>query len=172
MNSTEVIKVGYSDYWDIWLKRIGDRIALKRITPLDYEYMEEYIDNNCDLLSEWQDDAYNWHTELGYDERRQNYEYRYDDWFSYDSDLDTYYDNNDNNYTYDYFYPTDHSKEDIINIVVDTFDDDYNVWNFEEEINLDSFRETVWRFYDDCIKYREELEENKKPHWSAFNYYK
>lgn len=173
MGSVEIIKVGYSDYWDIWLKRIGDRIQLKRVTPLDYDYMQEYIDNNVDLLSEWQEDAYNWRTELGYDERRQDYEYRYDDWFNYDGDLDTYYDENDSYYTYDYFYPTEREKDELIDLVVDVFDDEYNAWNFEmAEINLDSFRETVWRFYDDCVKYKEEQEEKKKPHWSAFNYYK
>jgi hypothetical protein len=37
---------------------MGDKIELKRMTALDYEYMEEYIDNNTDLLAEWQDDAY------------------------------------------------------------------------------------------------------------------
>ena len=168
------IKVGYSDYWDVWLKIMGDKIELKRMTALDYEYMEEYIDNNTDLLSEWQDDAYQWRTELGYDDRRQNYEYEYSDYFHYDGEVDIYYDENDNDCTWDYFYPTQWSKEEILDRVLRTFDDDYMAWNFEwaEWMNDNVFREKIWEYYDKCIKYEAEMEEKRKPHWSVFNYYK
>jgi hypothetical protein len=38
---------------------MGDKIELKRMIVLDYEYMAEYIDNNSDLLGERQSEAYN-----------------------------------------------------------------------------------------------------------------
>lgn len=166
------IRIGYSDYWDIWLKVMGDKIELLMANPLDYEYMEEYIDNNSDLLGEWQNDAYHWRTELGYDERRQNYEYQYSDYFNYDSELDIYYDENDSDCTWDYFYPTEYSKEEILERVLDVFEDTYNGWHFEWVITNTEFRNKIGEYYDECIKYKEEQEEKKKPHWNAFSYYK
>lgn len=166
------IKIGWSDYWDIWLKIMGDKMELKMVNPLDYEYMEEYIDNNSDLLSEWQDDAYHWNTELGYDEWRENYEYRYEDYFTYDGELDVYYDENDSDCTWDYFYPTEYSKEEILDKVLTVFEDTYNGWHFEYAITDTEFRNKIWEYYDECIKYKEEQEEKRKPHWNVFNYYK
>ena len=160
--------------WEIYLKRIEDRLMLKRYTPLDYDYMQEYIDNNVDLLGEWQEDVYHWNTEQGYDEWREDYEYRYDDYFTDDSDTGEYYDENDWDMTRDWFYTTDTTnKEDFIERVMDTFNEEYYRWNYERiEMTEDRLRHIVWQYYDDCFKYKEELAERNKPHWKVFNYYK
>ena len=173
MTGRDYIKVGYSDYGDVLLKRMEDRIMLKRYSPLDYDYMQEYIDENSDLLSEWQDDAYNWRTELGYDDWRENYEYRYEDWFTYDSETDEYYDENDSNMTWDWFYLSDFTKDRVIEQVMDVFYEEYQQWNFEwADINDQQLREKIGQYYDDCKQYKIELEERSKPHWNVFNYYK
>lgn len=174
MSSRNYIHIGSSDMWEIYLKRIEDRLMLKRYTPVDYDYMQEYIDNNVDLLSEWQEDVYHWNTEDWYDEWREHYEYRYEDYFTYDSDTDEYYDDNDWDMTRDWFYTTDNTnKEDFIERVMDTFNEEYYRWNYERiEMTEDRLRDIVWQYYDDCFKYKEELKERNKPHWKVFNYYK
>lgn len=173
MNSRDYIKVWYSDYGDIFLKRIDTRLMLKRYSSVDYDYMQEYIDNNCDLLSEWQEDVYHWNTEDWYDEWRQDYEYRYEDYFAYDSDTDEYYDEDSDDITWDWFYTDGFNKEDFIERVMDCFYENYQQWNFEwADVNEDRLREIIWKYYDDCITYKGELEERNKPHWKVFNYYK
>lgn len=174
MSSRNYVRIGSSDMWEIYLKRIEDRLMLKRYTPVDYDYMQEYIDNNVDLLDEWREDVSNWYTEDWYDEWREHYEYHYDDYFTYDSDLDEYYDENDWDMTRDWFYTTDTTnKEDFIERVMDTFNEEYFRWNYERiEMTEDRLREIVWQYYDDCFKYKEELKERNKPHWKVFNYYK
>lgn len=174
MSSREYIQIGSSDMWEIYLKRIEDRLMLKRYTPLDYDYMQEYIDNNVDLLDEWREDVSNWYTEDWYDEWREHYEYRYDDYFTDDSDTGEYYDENDWDMTRDWFYTTDNTnKEEFIERVMDTFNEEYYRWNYERiEMTEDRLRDIIWQYYDDCFKYKEELAERNKPHWKVFNYYK
>jgi len=174
MTDYKSIKIGSTDYWDVLLKRMGDKIMLKRYLPLDYDYMQQYIDDNIDMLSEWQNDVYHWNTEQGYDEWRQDYEYEYSDYFRYDSEEDEYYDEDDGNTTWDYFYPKENSRENIIEVIMDYFHDDYQVWNFEWEagINEQVLRVKIWEYYDECQNYLKELEEKRKPHWNVFNYYK
>lgn len=174
MSSRNYIHIGSSDMWDIYLKRIEDRLMLKRYTSLDYDYMQEYIDNNVDLLDEWRESVSNWYTEEWYDDWREGYEYHYDDYFTYDSDTDEYYDENDWDMTRDWFYTTDNTdKEEFIERVMDTFNEEYFRWNYERNgMTEDRLREIVWQYYDDCFKYREELKERNKPHWKVFNYYK
>lgn len=146
---------------------------LKRFTPLDGDYMRDYIDENVDLLWERQNDVYNWWTEQGYDEWREDYEYEYDNYFTYDWDMDEYYDENDNDMTWDWFQTRDYSKEDVINRVMDAFEDEYNAWGFERAgIDEAQLRQKIGEYYDNCRAYDEEIEEKKKPHWNAFSYYK
>lgn len=173
MEGYKCIKIGSTDYWDVYLERAWDKIMLKRYRPLSYEYMEEYINENVDTLSERQDDVYNWHTELGYDEWMQNYEYQYWDYFRYDDAAGEYYDD-DSDVEWDNFYPKDGSRERIIEMAVDYFNDDYQSWNFEWEagINEQVLRVKIWEYYDECQNYMKELEEKRKPHWNVFNYYK
>ena len=170
---TNYEKIGYSDYGDIYIKRMGDKIVLKRITPLDYDYMRNYIDENADLLSEWQDDVYHWNTELGYEEWRDNYEYDYSEYFQHDSETDDYYDENETGTTWDYFYTDRARKELTIENAMECFDDEYSTWNFEwADMNEQQLREKIGQYYDECIQYRNEIEERRKPHWNAFKYYK
>lgn len=173
MIGRDYIKVGYSDYGDIFLKRMEDRIMLKRYSSLDYDYMQEYIDENSNLLDEWQDAAYHWRTELGYDDWRENHEYRYEDWFTYDSETDEYYDENDSNMTWNWFYLSDFTKDRVIEQVMDVFYEEYQQWNFGwADINDQQLREKIGQYYDECKQYKIELEERNKPHWNVFNYYK
>lgn len=167
------VKIWYSDYGDIWLKKAGDRIMLKRYTAVDYEFMEDYIRENHDILWEWQNEAYNWNTEMWYDEWLQDYEYPYDDYFCYDSDTEEYYNDDDSDTMRDYFYVDGYTKEEVIENLIDRFDNDYVTWNFEWA-NMDEtqMRRIIWEYYDDCMKRVTEREEARKPHWNVFNYYK
>lgn len=165
--------IGSSDYGSVWLKRVGANIYLKRYHPKEYSDMEEYIRETHDTLSEWQSDAYNWHTEQSYEEWMQDYDYRYEDYFEYDSDTDEYYDYDDSDTLICYWYCCDRPKNELIDIVVSWFNDDYDNWEFEF-YNFDdySFMELIWRYYDECVAYEKQIEEAKKPHWNVFNYYK
>lgn len=170
----EALRLGYSDYWDIWLKRSWDAIEIERYHPLDYDYMEEYIDNNTDLLSEWQDAVYHWNTEESFSEWRQDYEYPYEDYFNYNSDTDEYYDENDSDYEYTYFYANG-DKDAVVQQVIDEFDDTFLSWGFEFSWDIHNYgelRDEIERLYDDCKEYEKEKEEAKKPHRDVFSYYK
>lgn len=171
---TDYEKIWYSDYGDIWLKRVWNRIMLKRYTPLEYQYMEDHIRDNHDIRWEWQDDVWNWNTEEWYDDWLQNYEYPYEDYFCYDSDTEEYYDEDDNDTMRDYFYTDTYTKEQVIENVIDQFEENYQDWNFEWATNIDDrrLRELVWQYYDCCKTYEKEREEANKPHWNVFNYYK
>jgi hypothetical protein len=85
------IKIGASDYGVVYLERSGDRLKLIRYNPLDSEYMDDYMSDRVDIMSEWRDAVYNGDTEDSYEEFRDNYSYDYDDYFSYDSDTGEYY---------------------------------------------------------------------------------
>lgn len=174
MTDYKCIRIGSTDCWDVYLKRMGDRIVLKRYHPLDYEYMQQYIDENVDILGERQSDVYNWRTESGYDEWRQDYEYQYWDYFRYDTEAEEYFNDDDSDTTWDDFYPEAHSREDIIEMAVGCFDENYLVWNFEwvAGMNEQVMREKIGQYYDECMQYLKELEEKRKPHWNVFNYYK
>lgn len=175
MYSSECVKVGETDIGTVYIKRIRDYVQLKRYTMLDDDYMVDYIDSNSDLLSQWQDDAYHWRTEDSFDKWRQDYDYCYSDFFTYDSDTDEYYDEDDSDYMRDNFNPDNfESKEELIDRLMEYFNDEYNRWNlsWEEIRNEDELRNMAGLLYDNCIKYREEEEERRKPHWNVFNYYK
>ena len=163
-----------SDYWDIYLKRVGEKIQIIRYSPLDYEYMEDYINDNHDIRGEWQDDVWNWNTEMGYDEWREEYEYRYDDYFAFDSETGEYYDDNDDDTTRDYFYTDRDSKEDVVEMVMGTFEDNYEGWSFSRTTGMDDarMRNIIRQYYDECVVYSKDREEAQKPHWNVFNYYK
>lgn len=169
MSCSDCFFIGNTDYGNIYLKRLPSRLMLKRFRPLDDEYMQEYIDNNADMLGEWQSDAYHWRTELGYDEWRENYDYEYSNWFTYDGETDTYYDENDSDTTYDNFYPKEYSKEQIVDLIIDCFNDDYYDSSFEG-VNVQQLREKIGQFYDECLQYEKELADRNKPH--CFYYYK
>lgn len=171
---SEWIRIGYSDYGDVYLKRIGEKIQIKQYTPLDYDYMESYIRDNADALGEWQTEVYNWRTELGFDEWRENYDYDYGNWFSYDDEMDEYYDNDNSDTTWDYFYPTERSEDVIIEQVMSIFENDYNCRSFEWDSNMNEqlLREKISEYYNKCEQYEKELEESRKPHYNAFSYYK
>ena len=179
MKCNENILLWHSDYWDVYLRRVNEQIKLIRIVPLDYEYMEEYIDNNNDIYSERQDAAYYWDTREGYDEWRSNYSYPYGDYFCYDDDTDSYYDRNDDYFTYDYIrtYVGDwdfRDKSFVVQEVVDDFNSDYLDGNFSyaQWMNDTVLLEKIGELYDNCVKFREYEEERKKPHWNVFSYYK
>lgn len=173
IESRRYIKIWDSDMGNIYLKRIDNRLMLKRYTPLDYDYMNEYIENNADILGERQRAAYDWDTELGYDDWRENYEYDYWNWFTCDSDTDDYYDENDWDMIRDWFYTETYTKEQVIQNVIDCFNDTYYYWNFEwDNIDEARFRQIIWEYYDECKLYKEQLEMAKKPHWNVFKYYK
>ena len=170
----EYERLGTSDYGDIYLKRCGWRIVLKRFSPLDCGYMEDYINENHDIRGEWQEDVWNWNTEQGFDEWREDYSYEYSEYFSYDNETDEYYDEDSSDTLRDYFYPERASKEEIISQVMEYFDNDYSSGNFEMDSDMDwqRIRELIGEYYDKCKQYLKELEESKKPHWNVFNYYK
>ena len=174
LNSSRYTRIGYSDYGDIYLKRIGERVILKRYTPLDYEYMEEYIRDNHDLRWEWQDDVWNWNTEQGFDERMQDYEYDYDSEFTYDSDTDEYYNEYDDETMYESWYSSELDKEDLIERAMEYFGDELNdsSLTFVDITNENQLRVLIWEYYDECIAWSKEREERNKPHWNVFNYYK
>lgn len=171
---TDYEKIWYSDYGDIYLKRVGEKIQLIRYTPLEYGYMEDYINDNHDVRQEWQDDVWNWNTEAWFDEWREDYEYPYDDYFAYDSDTGEYYSDDDDDTRRDYFYTDTHTKEEVIENVMNEFEDDYQGWSFERATGMNDrwFRELVWQYYNACRTYAKEREEANKPHWNVFNYYK
>lgn len=173
IRSNRSVQIGYSDYGDVYLKRCGNTIYLKRYTPVDYEYMEDYIDDNHDMRWEWQEDVWNWNTESGYDERRQNYEYDYDEYFCYDSDTDEYYDEWDNDFLLYNWGINWRTREEMIDTIMESFEDDFDTWGFEySSMNDNRFREIIWEYYDECVAWEEERIEAQKPHWNAFNYYK
>lgn len=167
-------KIWYSDYGDVYIKRVGEKIELIRFTPLDYEYMEDYIRDNHDIRGEWQEDVWNWNTEMGYDDRVADYEYPYDDYFSYDSETDQYYEDGDDNTTWDYIYVNDFTKEQVIERTMNLFEENYEeYWNFERaDINELQLRNIIGDYYDKCKQCIQEREEARKPHWNVFNYYK
>ena len=174
MNTVDVVTVWYSDYGTIYLKRVDDRLMLKRFTPVDYDYMQEYIDNNCDLFSEWQEAVANWETESGYDSWREDYSYDYGNRFTQDNGTDEYYDDNDSDMTWDWFYTNEYDKETTIERVMQIWNSDYFCWSFEWADRFDEhrFEQIIWELYDDCVEYRRQLEESRKPHWNVFKYYK
>lgn len=167
------VRIWYSDYGDVWLKRERNKIQLKRFTPLDYDYMQEYIDENVDMLSEWQEAAYHGETEDSYEYWRENYDYSYWDYFSYDQDGDCYYNEDDNDMTWDWF-DTDHDKDYVIEDVMWILNDDYIDWTgfTWDSMNENRFREIVGQYYDECKEFEKYMEEQRKPHWNAFSYYK
>lgn len=166
-------KVWYTDYGDVVLKRCGDRLYLKKYTPLDYEWMEEYIRDNHDTLWERQESVYNWHTQDSYNDRISEYEYPYDDYFEYDSETEEYYDSDDGDYSEDYWNLREFDNEDdCLAQILEMFDDGYNTWNFEYAHNQNDFWDKIRKFYEDAVEYKAEQEERAKPHWQVFNYYK
>lgn len=172
---SDAIKIGYSDYWDVWLERSGSRLVLERYTPLDYEYMEDYIRDNCDLLGEWQDAVYHWRTEQWYDDWLSDYEYRYEDHFSYNGTTDEYYDEYSSDYEYYTFEISHNTREEMLQNVIDSFNDDFNHWHFEYGWDIRAFnelREHILRMYDEWKEWDKEREERAKPHWQVFSYYK
>lgn len=173
IDSSEATCIGSSDYGNVRLKRVGANVYLKRYHPKEYSEMEEYIRENHDTLSEWQSDAYNWYTEQSYEERMQDYDYHYEDYFERDGDTDEYYDIDDRDtLVYDWYCWT-RSKDELISVVMSDFNDDFDTWGFEYyTLDDDSFRQLIWGYYDKCIAYEKQVEESKKPHWSAFSYYK
>ncbi len=168
------IEIGASDYGVVYLERSGDRLKLIRYNPLDYEYMDDYMSDRVDIMSEWRDAVYNGDTEDSYEEYRNNYSYDYDDYFSYDSDTGEYYEEDEDWMTWDWFPSVAFTKEQVIERVIDYFDDGYMDWNFEwaEWMNENVFREKIGEVYDICREYLKQQEEAKKPHWKAFSYYK
>ena len=174
MTRNEALRLGYSDYWDIWLKRSWDAIELERYHPLDYEYMEDYINDRTDTLDAWRDDVYNWNTTQSYDDWLSDYEYPYEDYFNYNSDTDESYDENDSDYEYTYYYA--HSDKDvIIQQVIEEFDENFAEWHFEfgwDIHNYGELRDEIARLYDDCKEYEKQRDEAKKPHRDVFSYYK
>ena len=166
-------KIWYSDYGDIFLKVVWERIMLKRYTALDYEYMEDYIRDNHNIREEWQDDVWNWNTEDWYDDWLQDYEYPYDDYFAYDNDTDEYYDEDSDDTMRDYFYVDTHTKDEVIESIMNKFEENYNYWNFERAIRDEwQLRILIGEYYDKCKQNIKEREERNKPHWNVFNYYK
>lgn len=173
VSSSSYVQIGYSDYGDIYLKRQWDRIILKRINPLDYEYMDDYIRDNHDIRWEWQDDVYNWHTEQSYDEWLDDYEYPYWDFFTWDSDADAYYDDYSDDSLFDAWYVQGRDRETTIEWILDKFSE-YEDWDFNyvDWNNHNRLRELVAQYFDEAVEYIEWQEEQKKPHWNAFSYYK
>lgn len=167
-------RLGTSDYGNIYLKRIGDRIQLKRFDPLDAEFMDDYMSDRVDIRGEWQNAVYNWDTDLGYDEYRDNYEYDYGDYFYYDNEEWEWYDEDEDWMTWDYFNVGEHEKDYVIERVLERFDSQYIDWNFEWEpwMNENRIRELVSEAYDECKERIKQQEEARKPHWNVFNYYK
>lgn len=180
MMCSENILLWNSNYWDVYLRRVNETIKLIRIFPLDYESMEEYIDNNHDIYAERQDAVYHWNTRDGYDEWRQDYSYNYDDYFCYDGDADVYYDDNDDCYTYDYIRTWSAETNDfrargvVVQETVNAFNSDYLDGNFSyaQWMNDTVLLEKIGELYDNCVKFREYEEERRKPHWNVFSYYK
>lgn len=176
INSREYVLIGSGDYGYTYLKRINDRIQLKKYVILDYEYMEDYIRDNHDTLSDWQNDAYNWRTEESYNEWLGNYEYPYEDYFDYDSDTWDYYDSNADDTTRDFFdydLGIENDRERVVDRVIEVFYDAYyDNWFHYNDLNENSFRELIGNFYDSCLKRKTQEEERQKPHWQAFSYYK
>ena len=163
-----------SDYGDVWLKRVGEKIYLMRYTPLDYEYMEEYISDRVDFRSEWQEDVWNWNTEDWYETWRDNYSYDYDEYFNWDSETGEYYQEDDDNTLWDSFITHQIPKDEVVNRIMEYFDDDYSRWDFTRASDMDrvAMRNLVSEYYDNCIEKRRQMDEARKPHWNAFNYYK
>lgn len=174
MEHTEAVIIGYSDYGDVYLKRVADRILLKRYHPLDYDYMDEYIRDNHDTLWDWQDAVAHWDTEQSYADRMSDYEYEYSDYFDYDSESDEYYDSYDGDYECLYYETVDRDKETVLERIMEDFNETFDDWGFHfvDGYNADSLNREFWEYFDNCVKYREYQEEEKKPHWKVFNYYK
>lgn len=173
-NVSSSARIWFSDYGDIYLKRIQDRIQLKRYTPLDNDYMNEYCADNVDVFAEWQEDVANWNTEDWYESYRDSYEYDYDAYFSWDSDNEEWYDWEADDMTWDYIDTRNHTKQEVIDMVLETFDENYYYWNFQWESGLtrEALASMVAQLYDNCEEYAKDIEESKKPHWNVFSYYK
>ena len=174
VDSSKYIQIGSSDYWEIYLKRVGQLVYLKRITALDYADMEEYIRENHDILSEWQQEAYNGNTELWYEEWMQDYEYPYDEYYDRDGDIEVYYDGYSDDTMIFHWNVEDYGKADLIERIMDDFTGDLDTDGFEYShwINDAVLRQTIWEYIDECVAYIEEREEAQKPHRNAFSYYK
>lgn len=174
MSGQEFCVIGNTDYYVVYLIREWNYITLKRMTEKSYEEMEEYIRDNWDLESEWRDSVYNWNTEQWFDSRLEEYEYYYWDYFQYDTVVDIYYDENDNDYLCDDFNINSYSsKEECIDNIMDYFNEYYYTNNLDfEEIQYDQLRDKVSEYYDKAVAYEKEREESRKPHWKAFSYYK
>ena len=180
MMCSENILLWNSNYWDVYLRRLNETIKLVRIFPLDYEYMEEFIDNNHDIYAERQDEVYHWNTRDGYDDWRSDYDYPYGDYFCYEGDADVYYDDNDDSYTYDYIRTRSAETNDfrakgvVVQAVVDIFNGNFLDGNFSyaQWMNDTVLLEKIGELYDNCVKFRKYEEERRKPHWNVFNYYK
>lgn len=174
VDSSRHIEIGSWDYWEVYLKRVWDSIYLKRVVALDYADMDEYIRDNHDILSEWQQEVYNWNTTDSYDDWLQDYEYPYGDYYEWDSDLNFYYDWDADDTLVYHWGTLNYTKEEMIERVINDFCDDFEDGYFEYSngINDNRFRQLVGEYYDECVAYRQEREEARKPHWNCFSYYK
>lgn len=168
------VKIGTSDYGNVYLERSGDRLKLIRYNPLDYEYMDEYMSDRVDILSEWREAVYNGDTEDSYEEFRDGYSYDYGYYFQYDGDTGEYYEEDEDWMTWDWFPTMGFTREQVIERVLSKFDEEYMYWDFgrEEWMNDNVFREKIGEVYDICKEYLKQQEEAKKPHWNVFSYYK
>lgn len=174
MRSSEYKVIGNTDYYGVYLIREWEYITLKRMTEKSYEEMEDYIRENGDLESEWRDSVYNWHTEQWFDSWLEDYDYYYWDYFQYDSAVDIYYDENDDDYMCDDFIACRFDiKEECIDAVMECFDEYYNTRNLDfADITYEQLRDKIGEYYDNAMAYHKEREEADKPHWRAFSYYK
>lgn len=174
VKKTKVEKIGSSDYWEIYLKRDRDRIELLRYNPLNYEDMEDYINNQISICDEWREAVYNWHTEESFDSRAQNYDYQYEDYFTFDSDTCDYYDEDWDDTLRETKSIDYYSLDEMVDIMMDAFDNDYYTGHFEYEDYMDraTLESLIKSYYKECEDYQEWIKEQRKPHWNAFSYYK
>lgn len=164
------IRIGEADCYNcIYLYATRNQIIFKAFTPVSYEDMEEHIRDRVDFESEWREDVVNWYTTASLDEWEEDYEYRYEDYFEYDSDTDQYYQEEDSIYmSKDINY---HCAEDILTEIQDELDG-MHWFRWAENMDNAVLGEKIAEYYNECEKWQEEREEARKPHWEAFSYYK
>lgn len=171
---TNCIDIGSSNLWQIYLERVEHRIYIKRRLEVNYETMEDYIDNQEDKHSQWQDDVRNGRTDDSYEEWLNDYEYPYSDYYCYDHYLDIYYDENDESNTHDSIDCRYNGEDLAVENLMNDFHSYYDGDNFEFEngMNEDIMEEKIRQMYKDYFIWKEEQDRLSKPHWNAFDYYK
>lgn len=155
------MRIWYTNRTDVFLFVDWNDIWILSASPMDYDDMRDYIDSTWVVAEDWRYDVEHWNTEDSLESYREDYDYQYSDYYTYDSACDIYY-NEDDDYEYNCW---DAETNNLADEILDWIE--YNI-NISWDVTIDEFRARVEEFADKVAEQRE----RQKNKYRVYAYYK